>query len=49
MMEDERILILVCKYRENKLNGNEFKELKAWTDECAENRLLMEKDRKSVV
>ena len=42
MMEDERILILVCKYRENKLNGNEFKELKAWTDECAENRLLME-------
>ncbi len=42
MMEDERILILVRKYRANKLTGEEFAELKAWVDERAENRLFME-------
>lgn len=41
-MEDERILLLLRKYRANELTAGEFAELKAWVDQCAEHRLFVE-------
>ena len=41
-MDDERILILLRKYRANRLTASEFEELKTWVDESPENRRLME-------